>query len=160
MSRDRTDEYRRLVRDRSVEAKRNADLQEVHVAQKILKEGCRIVSFGDRVTRTRFSIPGRCADIVAIKTPGVYIVAEVKATDLYKAIDQLENTVPFVRMAESISTIEPRIYVTLPRPKDETTRFSGGFTALGNHATERTLADAKGRPRKLTSGELIKVVFE
>jgi len=114
---------------------------------------------GDEETRAYFGIPPseKAADLVVIRKPGQCVIAEVKGTDLTKALRQLENTTRYVK--RKFPVVRPKVFVNILRSTSQKQSLGGGFRAMGSHREECLLADADGNVKTLDTGEQITVVF-
>jgi hypothetical protein len=115
-----------------------SELREEDVCNYLAGRGYQLLSWGDAEHSTQrvFQMPAeksKVADVVAEVAVGRAVIAEVKGAQLDKAIQQLHETVPYVRSRYRYITC--KVFTSEPVPTGDVFETNGGtFSQLGYRA--------------------------
>jgi hypothetical protein len=120
------DPHRELVRKRELGIAIEALMREEAVVNHYATLGYRVLSTNDDETRSLFKMSERdpAADVVAEVTKHRLIIAEVKGSDVGRALTQLENTARFAQ--KRYPCVECKIFVKNWAPRVDAVDIRGG----------------------------------
>jgi hypothetical protein len=120
--------------DREMQTHRDGYAREMQAAHRWIRLGYKPIAIGDDEVRSKFQVTGKCADLIFQNRPHTCIVADAKGASIGTAIEQLSNTIKYVK--QHYAVVEPLILIHGPaRP--------AALQALGSscHAQRRKTGD-------------------
>ena len=121
-----TDPHRALVQKRELAIAIEALMREEAVVNYYSARGKKVISVDDNQTRAVLNMGGAepAADILVELGPKQLVVAEVKGSDIDRALTQLQNTAR--RAAVRYHSIACKIYVRNHAPRADASDLRGG----------------------------------
>jgi len=120
------DPHRALVQKRELAIAIEGLMREEAVVNHYAARGKKVISVDDKQTRAVLGMVGAepAADVLVEFAPGQLVVAEVKGSDLDRALKQLENTARHA--AGRYPSIACKIYIRNHAPRTDAVDLRGG----------------------------------